>query len=51
MVADGITYRTFTNAAGELHVPGVKGTVTQLRVNSVQKALPQSLDSAVLAVP
>lgn len=51
VVADGITYRTFTNAVGEFHVPGVRGAVTQLRVDGVQEALPRSLDPAVLAVP
>lgn len=51
IVADGTSYRTFTNAMGEFSVFGVKGRSTQLRVDGVQKSLARSSGPLVIAVP
>lgn len=51
VVADGVSYRAFTNAVGEFRVFGPKGAATQLRVDGVQKPLARSSDSLLITVP
>lgn len=51
VVADGVSYRTFTNAAGDFRIYAPKAAAMQLRVGPAETSIARSNSPIVISVP